>query len=98
MNSKDEKRPILIIKKQTQTVRAIDASTGTERWNFSVGTHELALAGITEGCHEGERRDDIGKFSEFLSLVIAEGIVIGRDKNMNWQHKVGHWIESKQIE
>lgn len=33
----------LIIKRTTQTVRGVDPYTGAERWNLTVGEHELLL-------------------------------------------------------
>ncbi|CAL8122921.1 unnamed protein product [Orchesella dallaii] len=71
---------VLVVKKQIQTVRAIDSSTGAERWNFSVGTHEMALAGVTEGCYHGEQRDNSRRISDFLKIVIPEGRVFGADR------------------
>lgn len=71
---------VLVVKKQLQTVRAIDSSTGAERWNFSVGTHELALAGVTEGCYHGEQKDP-GMARDLLKIVIPEGRVFGADSD-----------------
>ncbi|XP_041370908.1 eukaryotic translation initiation factor 2-alpha kinase 3-like [Gigantopelta aegis] len=34
---------ILVLTRSTQTVRAVDARMGTEKWNFSVGRHEMEL-------------------------------------------------------
>ncbi|XP_060083562.1 eukaryotic translation initiation factor 2-alpha kinase 3-like [Ylistrum balloti] len=36
---------ILVITRNTQTVRAVDCRTGGEKWNFSVGQHELQFLG-----------------------------------------------------
>ncbi|XP_021374591.1 eukaryotic translation initiation factor 2-alpha kinase 3-like [Mizuhopecten yessoensis] len=36
---------ILVITRNTQTVRAVDSRTGGEKWNFSVGQHELQFLG-----------------------------------------------------
>lgn len=70
---------VLVVKKQLQTVRAIDSSTGVERWNFSVGTHELALASVTEGCYHGEQKDS-SRVKDLLKVVIPEGRVFGADR------------------
>ncbi|CAG7732579.1 unnamed protein product [Allacma fusca] len=85
--SPPEEDVVLVVKKQLQTVRAIDSATGSERWNFSVATHELALAGVTEGCYEGEQKDS-GQ-DHLLKVVIPEGLIIGADKSDRavWQHK-----------
>ncbi|XP_060576600.1 eukaryotic translation initiation factor 2-alpha kinase 3-like [Ruditapes philippinarum] len=34
---------LLIVNRQTQTVRAVDSRSGSEKWNFSVGEHELTF-------------------------------------------------------
>ncbi|XP_052269812.1 eukaryotic translation initiation factor 2-alpha kinase-like isoform X4 [Dreissena polymorpha] len=34
---------LLIVTRQTQTVRAVDSRTGSEKWNYSVGQHEVAF-------------------------------------------------------
>lgn len=36
---------ILVITRNTQTVRAVDSRTGGEKWNFSVGQHQLQFLG-----------------------------------------------------
>ncbi|XP_064602611.1 eukaryotic translation initiation factor 2-alpha kinase 3-like [Liolophura sinensis] len=38
-----EEEDILMITRNTHTVRAVDSRTGAERWNFSVGQHEVHL-------------------------------------------------------
>nr|KAG5697293.1 hypothetical protein BaRGS_004959 [Batillaria attramentaria] len=38
-------RNLLVITRNTQTVRSVDVSTGSEKWNFSVGQHELMFVG-----------------------------------------------------
>lgn len=39
----------LIVRRHSQIVRAIEPRTGTERWNFSVGRHEVSLIKNGEG-------------------------------------------------
>ena len=34
---------IVIVKRETQVVRAIEPRTGSEKWNFSVSTHHLTF-------------------------------------------------------
>lgn len=34
---------VAVIERSTRTVRAIEPRTGTERWNFSVGTHDIKI-------------------------------------------------------
>ena len=87
-NPAEQEDLVLVVKKQLQTVRAIDSGSGSERWNFSVATHELALAGITEGCYEAEQRDS--DRDHIIRVVIPEGLIMGADESNHsvWQHKV----------
>ena len=34
---------IVIVKRETQVVRAVEPRTGSEKWNFSVSTHHLTF-------------------------------------------------------
>lgn len=34
---------VAVIERTTRTVRAIEAKTGAEKWNFSVGTHDIKI-------------------------------------------------------
>lgn len=93
--AENDSKVVLVVKKQLQTVRAIESTTGTERWNFSVATHELAVAGIQEGCHEGakpleESEKDHSTITKFFRMVIPEGLIFGADEGNKivWQHKV----------
>jgi len=84
----DEERINLVITQQLQTVRAIDSMRGTEKWNFSVGTHELKLARVNEGCYEGEVLD--GGVLDYVKVVIPEGRILGADPRNHavWDKKV----------
>jgi translation initiation factor 2-alpha kinase 3 len=64
--------------------------TGSERWNFSVGSHELALAGLTEGCYQAaEEVLDYENTKHLFKMLIPEGIIFGADaeNKIVWQHK-----------
>lgn len=41
------------MKRTTQTVRGVDPSSGAERWNLTVGEHELLLDESEENADEG---------------------------------------------
>ena len=73
---------VLIVKRQTQTVRAIEPRTGGERWNFSIGHHELELL-PSENCQsQGFKNDDIDNLILDLDLrvIVPEGIICGYSK------------------
>ncbi|KAG1684920.1 Eukaryotic translation initiation factor 2-alpha kinase [Nymphon striatum] len=67
-NSKNVNEKILVIKRRTQTVRAIDPMTGIEKWNFSVGQNEALL--LLSSCSTSNRRNK--KSHEEMTLVTDE--------------------------
>lgn len=95
---------VIIIRRETQTVRAVEAINGGERWNFSVGTHELEL--IKSGnCHNRPYSEyDQTLLDLELKVIVPEGIVCAVHKHtpnvVVWQHKFSHpivnaWKNSK---
>lgn len=95
---------IIIIRRETQTVRAVEALKGGERWNFSVGTHELEL--IKSGdCHNRPYSEyDQTLLDLELKVVVPEGIVCAVNKHtpnvILWQYQFSHpivnaWKNSK---
>lgn len=87
---------IIIIRRETQTVRAVEALNGGERWNFSVGTHELEL--IKSGdCHRRPYSEHDRTLLDLeLKVVVPEGIVCAVNKHtpnvVLWQYKFSHPI------
>lgn len=95
---------IIIIRRETQTVRAVEPFNGNERWNFSVGTHELEL--IKSGdCHNRPYSEhDKNLLDLELKVIIPEGIVCAVNKHtpnvILWQYQFSHpivnaWKNSK---
>lgn len=41
---------LLVIRRHSQIIRAVEPRTGTERWNFSVGRHEASLLHTHADC------------------------------------------------
>ncbi|CAL1686070.1 unnamed protein product [Lasius platythorax] len=74
---------VLIIQRFQQTVRAIEARTGNERWNFSVGQHNLMLIPHANDC---STTLDIE-----IKVVISEGLIWAINKSNPtvklWQHQ-----------
>lgn len=57
------------------------------RWNFSVGQHEVNLAGGgCEGMNRGEEEEELPA----LHFVVPDGIIMGMDEegHLLWQQKV----------
>ncbi|XP_042890006.1 eukaryotic translation initiation factor 2-alpha kinase 3-like isoform X2 [Penaeus japonicus] len=78
---------VLVVRRVTQIVRAIDPQSGEERWNFSVGQHEVNLAG--GGCEwmgRGEEEEELPS----LHFVVPDGIIMGMDEegHLLWQQKL----------
>lgn len=83
---------VIVVRRQTQTVRAVESRTGIERWNFSVGQHELNLI-RADDCHEEPRSDiELAVLDVDIRVVVPEGIVCAFSKSdpqlMLWKHKV----------
>lgn len=90
---------VIIVRRQTQTVRAIEPRTGEERWNFSVGHHELESVNSPNDCHSSSRkRNEIHELLKDLELkvVVPEGLICAVRKNaphiVLWKFKFDHPI------
>ncbi|XP_058061442.1 eukaryotic translation initiation factor 2-alpha kinase-like [Anopheles bellator] len=83
---------VIIIRRQTQTVRAVEARTGSERWNFSIGHHELERT-RSEECRGGRERSEPNPIALDLELkvIIPEGVICAIRKSapgeIVWRHK-----------
>lgn len=90
---------VVVIRRQTQTVRAVESRTGSERWNFSIGHHELEML-KNEDCRGGGGKDtlDPALLDLELKVVIPEGMVYAVKKSEPgmtvWQYKFDHPIVS----
>uniref|UniRef100_A0A7G3AH67 non-specific serine/threonine protein kinase n=1 Tax=Lutzomyia longipalpis TaxID=7200 RepID=A0A7G3AH67_LUTLO len=86
---------IIVLRRQTQTVRAVDPRTGGERWNFSVGHHEMDIA-RSENCHLDTEADTDPGYE--IKLVVPEGLVCAISKSspntILWKHKFDYPIVS----
>lgn len=83
---------IVVIRRETQTVRAVEPRTGGERWNFSVGHHELEIL-KPHDCHNRPQSPlDHTLSSLQLKVIVPDGIVCAVDKDdptvVLWQYKV----------
>lgn len=84
-NSGGDLDDILLIEKTTQTVRAVEARSGYERWNFSVATHNIKLPQV--GCSD----PNVNLFSWNITAVVPDGILIANSAHGmihdNWQYQ-----------
>lgn len=83
---------VIVVRRHTQTVRAVEPRTGGERWNFSVGHHEMEIL-KTEDCHERPFSElDKSLLDLEIKVVVPEGIICAFNKNaphvILWKYKV----------
>lgn len=83
---------VLVVRRETQTVRAVESRTGLERWNFSVGQHELDVMRAAD-CHLEARNDmEMAVLDVDIRVVVPEGIICAFSKSnphvLLWKHKV----------
>lgn len=90
---------VIIVRRKTQTVRAIEARTGEERWNFSVGQHELESIKSSDDCHSSAANEnDVNEFLTNLDLkvIVPDGLICAVRKNapsvVLWKYKFDHPI------
>ncbi|XP_055638305.1 eukaryotic translation initiation factor 2-alpha kinase [Toxorhynchites rutilus septentrionalis] len=89
---------MIVIRRQTQTVRAVESRTGSERWNFSIGHHELDIL-KSEDCRGGSKELlDSAILDLELKVVIPEGLICAVSKSapntILWKYKFEHPIVS----
>ncbi|KAJ9578241.1 hypothetical protein L9F63_005540 [Diploptera punctata] len=81
---------IILVQRQTQTVRAIEARSGIERWNFSVGQHDLNFVSENfNDCH-GKRTPNNFPIDYDLKVIVPEGLICAVNKingEIIWKHK-----------
>lgn len=84
---------VLVLKRQTQTVRAIEPRSGGERWNFSIGHHELELLPSDNCQSQGGKHEALNQHILDLDLriIVPDGIICGYSKKtpneILWTHK-----------
>lgn len=90
----------IIVTRFTQTVRAIEPHSGVERWNFSIGHHEVEFRS-NENCKFQKTPDDA--FDSLiddldLRVIVPEGIICGYSKttpnHVLWKYKFDNPIVS----
>lgn len=80
----DDMEDILVVKRETQTVRAVEPRTGTEKWNFSVSTHSITYQpGLEELCQNDSDQDQDILDHDDLSIkaIVPDGIICKVDKD-----------------
>ncbi|XP_014241196.1 eukaryotic translation initiation factor 2-alpha kinase [Cimex lectularius] len=103
-NGTNKPADVVLVQRQTQTVRAIEPKSGVERWNFSVGQHELKLSS-SSNCHNSDKSES--KTDDFFfKVIVPEGLICAMSKSkpgiVMWKHKfefpvVNAWHISKGL-
>lgn len=82
---------VLVLQRITQTVRAVDPRSGTERWNFSVAQHDLELVFPTQ-CIGNKKSHDLMPLDIEYKVIVPEGLLcaVSRDNpsHVLWKYKV----------
>ncbi|KAL1461306.1 hypothetical protein WDU94_013213, partial [Cyamophila willieti] len=83
-------KDMIVLQRLTQTVRAVEPRTGSERWNFSVGQHDVKfLPDENSDCHHNTPPPVQVK----LKVIVPEGLLCAMSKEepgkVLWQHKFG---------
>lgn len=90
IDDSNEDEDVVVVRRLTKTVRAISARTGLEKWNYSVGLHEVSLASspLNEGCHDNVRvaEQEIPN----IKFMATEGVVLalGAKGTYNWKREL----------
>ncbi|KAF9808309.1 hypothetical protein SFRURICE_008362 [Spodoptera frugiperda] len=78
-------RDVIVLRRHSNTVRALDPRTGSEKWNFSVAEHRMALS----------RRECAGTPPSSVPVTVAvalpEGVVAVKDttgSRISWKQKL----------
>ncbi len=88
----DSMDDVLIVQRETQTVRAVEPRTGHEKWNFSVSQHSVELSsGLEDLCGSGDDGEDGDTESdESFKAVVSDGVICSVDKarpdEIRWKH------------
>jgi hypothetical protein len=67
---------MLVVQRNTQTVRAHVPRTGEQKWNFSVSLHDVAFHPALDPCQPLDEEDRQGVLVDDLSEVVAEDVVL----------------------
>lgn len=80
-------KDVLVLRRHSNTVRALDPRTGTEKWNFSVAEHHLALS--RRECAGGSRGP--AQAAVAVGVALPEGVVAVRrpgEAGLLWRQKL----------
>ncbi|CAG9568143.1 unnamed protein product [Danaus chrysippus] len=77
-------RDMIVLRRYSTTVRALDPRSGSEKWNFSVAEHQLTLS--RRECHDKSKPRVVA-----VAVALPDGEVVVKDpetKMAIWQQKL----------
>ncbi|XP_044257355.1 eukaryotic translation initiation factor 2-alpha kinase [Tribolium madens] len=84
-NSGPEVEDILLLERSTQIVRAVESQSGHEKWNFSVGHHNIKSTHVS--CADSNKN----LFNWNISAIIPDGLLLASNFQNNvettWQYQ-----------
>lgn len=81
---------VIIVGRHTHTVRAIEPRSGREKWQFSVGEHDVKYIESVPACSQANKVDIVDENE--VKLLVCKGVVSSLNrvtKEMNWSHEFG---------
>lgn len=71
---------VLVVRRETQIVRAVDPRSGEERWNFSIGHHELEIL-HSKNCHNARNEELDNLLLDIdIRVIVPDGLICGFSK------------------
>lgn len=90
---------VLVLKRLSHTVRAVEPRTSFERWNFSVARHNIKLIPDPAALCHGSKQVSPLKFD--VRVIVPDGLVCGISqtdpKHVLWQHKLDSPVVSAWV-
>jgi len=85
-------KDILVIQRNTQTVRAHTPRSGEQKWNFSVSLHDVAFHPSDDPCQDPPEDLIEGKDDFTLKSIVPEGVICATRNNdeedlIKWKRK-----------
>ncbi|XP_003737567.2 eukaryotic translation initiation factor 2-alpha kinase 3 [Galendromus occidentalis] len=99
---------VVVIRRHSQTVRAIEPRSGTERWHFSVAENEVQYVPETSTCgRKASHESHHSRKGETVRILASKGLVTSSKRNsndINWEIRlsapvVGAWkLENSRLQ
>ena len=94
--AEDQLKDILVVQRNTQTVKAHEPRTGAEKWNFSVSLHDIDYHPGQDLCEdveveEGGEQEEEEEDDFYIKTVVPEGVICavdsGNQEKIKWRRK-----------